>query len=104
MLHRLMYFAAIAKTHFNLGRVHVHIQARWLNLQIQRINRLALAVQHVFIRTACGMCEYLVAHKTVVHKTILLVGAGTRGVRNASPAPDPYPRRVLQAAWVGTAL
>ena len=52
MSHRLMNFAAIPKTHFNLGRVYVDIDTRRVHLQIQRINRLAVTVQHVFIGAA----------------------------------------------------
>ena len=87
-------FAAVAKTHFDFGRVHVHIHPGGLHRQVQRVDRLPLAVQHVFKGAAGRVAEHLVADKAAVHIGKLLVGAGACGVRNADPAPDLQPMRV----------
>ena len=90
--HGLVHFAAVPKAHFNLGWMHVHVDAGRVHLDIQRVDRLAVAVQHVFIRAAGGVGEHLVAHIATVHIGKLLVGAGAGGVRDAGPSPDPHGR------------
>ena len=98
MAHRLMHFTAVAKTHFDLGRVHVHIDPRRVDVYVQRIHRLALAVQHVFVGAAGGVRQHLVAHIAPVDIGKLLVGSGAGGVRNARAAPDPNQRLAVGAA------
>ena len=88
--HGLVHFAAVTKAHFDLGGVHVHVHPRGVHVQVQRIDGLALAVQHVFIGAAGGVAEYLVAHKAAVHIAKLLVGPGAGGVGNAHAAPHPH--------------
>ena len=88
MAHRLMHFAAVAKAHFDLGRMHIDIDARRVHFHIQGIHRLALAVQHVFIRAARRVGEHLVTHITAVDIGKLLVGPRAGGVRNAGAAPN----------------
>ena len=88
--HRLVYFAAVTKAHFDLGGVHVHVHPRRVHVQVQRIDGLALAVQHVFIGAAGGVGEHLVAHKAAVYIAKLLVGPGARGVGNTHAAPHPH--------------
>ena len=80
-----MYFTPIAKTHFNLGRVHVHVHTRRFNLQIQRIDRLTLAMQDIFVSAARRMAHHLVAHKAAIDIGVLVVRAGPCCVWNASP-------------------
>ena len=90
MVHGLMHFAAVAKAHLDLGRVHVHIDTRRVDLDIQGIHRLAVAVQHVFIGAACAVAEHFVAHKTAIDIGELLIGARTGGVGGAGAAPDTH--------------
>ena len=92
---RLVDFSAVAKTHLDFGGVHVHIHPRRLHRQVQRVDGLALAVQHVFKSAAGGVAEHLVADKAAVHIGELLVGAGPCGVWNAHAAPD------LEAVGIG---
>jgi hypothetical protein len=84
--HRLVHLAAIAKAHLDLGRVHVHVDTRRIDLQVQRIDRLALAVQHVFVGAAHRVREHLVAHEAAVDVEELLVAARARRVGNAGTA------------------
>ena len=86
--HGLMHFAAFAKAHFDLGGVYVHIHARWVDLDVQRVNGLFVAVKNVFISSACGMCQYLVAHKAAIDVAELMVGLGARSVGHACAAGD----------------
>ena len=92
MPHGLVHVAAVAKAHLNLGRVHVYIHPRRVHLDVQRIYRLAMAVQHVFIRAACGVSQHLVTHKTAVHVAELLVGARAGCIGDACAAPHAHRR------------
>ncbi len=83
MAHGLVYFAAVAKAHFDFGRVYVDIDPRRVDGDVQRIHRLALTVKHVFIRTAGGVAQHLVAHKAAVDIAVLLVRARAGGVWQA---------------------
>ena len=97
MAHRLMHFAAVAKAHFDLGRVHIHIDARRVHLHIQHIHRLAMTVQHVFVSAAGRVRQHFVAHKAAVDIGELLVRPRTGGVRNAGAAPDAHRRLTVVA-------
>ncbi len=55
-------------------------------VEVQRIHRLALAVQHVFVGAAHGVGEHLVAHEAAVDVEVLLVGARAGRVGNAGAA------------------
>ncbi|OIQ65794.1 hypothetical protein GALL_526440 [mine drainage metagenome] len=101
--HRLMHLAAVAKPHFDLGRVHVDIDPGRVQRDVQRVNRLALAVQHVFVGAAGGVADHLVAHKTAIDVAKLLVGAGAGSIRDAGAAPDFDDRCVVGPARRGGA-
>ena len=73
--HRLMHLATVAKAHLDLGGMHVHIDPGGIDLYIQGIDGLAVAVQHVLVGAARSVGEYLVAHEAAVDVTELLVGA-----------------------------
>ena len=97
MAHRLMHFAAVAKAHFDLGRVHIHIDARRVHLHIQHIHRLAMTVQHIFVSAAGCVRQHFVAHKAAVDIGELLVRARASGVRNTGAAPDAHRRLTVVA-------
>ena len=82
----LVHLAAVAEAHFDLGRVHVDVDPRRVDLEIQRIHRLALAVQHVLVGAARGVGEHLVAHEAAVDVGELLVGPRSRRIRDAGKA------------------
>jgi hypothetical protein len=42
----LMHFAAVPKSHLDLGRVHIHVHPGGVHIDVQGINRLALPVQY----------------------------------------------------------
>ena len=75
MAHRLVDFAAVAKANFDLGRVHIHINACRVHLHIKHIHRLAVAVQHIVVSAAGRMRQHFVAYKAAVDIGELLVGA-----------------------------
>ena len=102
MAHGLVHFAAVAKAHLDFGGVHVDVHPRGVDLDVQRIHRLAVAVQHVFVGAARGVRDHLVAHKAAVDIAKLLVGARAGGVWNASAAPHAHGQGVVRA--VGAAL
>ena len=94
----LVHLAAITKTHLDLGRVHIHIQPLRRHLQVERIHRLALAVQHILIGAAGRMGQHPVAYKAAVHIHILLVGTGTGRIGYAGKARHLDHRCVALAA------
>ncbi len=88
MAHGLMHFAAVAEAHLDLGRVDVHIHAQRVDLDIERIDRLLLAVQHVFVGAAGRVREHLVAHEAAVDVAELLVGPRAGRIGQAGAAGD----------------
>ena len=97
MAHGLVHFAAVAKAHFNLGGVNVHVHPRGVHGQVQGVDRLAVPMQHVFKGAAGRMGKHFVAHKTAVHITKLLVCATACRIGHAHPAPDPHRRLTVLA-------
>ncbi len=94
MAHGLMHFAAIAKAHFDFGGVHVHVHAHGVHFKVQHIHRLAVAVQHVFIRHARRMRNDLVAHIAAIDVGVLLVGSAAGKVRQTAA-----PMHAQHARW-----
>ena len=88
MAHGLVHLAAVAEADLDLGRVHVHIDAQRVDLDIERIHRLLLAVQHVFVGAAGRVREHLVTHEAAVDVAELLVGPRARRIRQARTAGD----------------
>ena len=86
--HGLVDLAAVAKTHLNFGRVHIHIDPGRVHLHIQRVHRLALAVQHVFVGAARTVGQDLVAHKAAVHIGKLVVRPRAGGVGHTGAPGD----------------
>ncbi len=86
--HGLVHLAAVAKAHLDLGGVHVHVHARRVDLHIQRIDRLLVAVQHILVGAARGVCQHLVAHEAAIDVAELVVGPGARRIGNARAARD----------------
>ena len=78
MLHRLVHLAAVAKTQLDFGGVHIHIDTRWVHVDVQGIHRLALSMQHIFIRTAGRVGQHAVAHIAAIDIGKLVVGTCTR--------------------------
>ncbi|OQC04658.1 MAG: hypothetical protein BWX79_02451 [Alphaproteobacteria bacterium ADurb.Bin100] len=66
--------------------MHVHVDPRRVHLDVERIHRLALAVQHVLVGAARRVGQHLVAHEAPVDVGELLVGAGAGHVRQAGAA------------------
>ena len=95
---RLVHLAAITKAHLDLGRVHIHVQPLRRHLQVERVHRLALAVQHILIGTAGRMGQHPVPHKTAIHIHILLVSPGACRIGYACKARYLYQWRVSRAA------
>ena len=93
-----MHFAAVAKAHFDFGRVYVHIDSGRVDLDIQRIHRLAVAVQHILVGAAGGVGENFVAHVATIDVGKLLVGAGASGVGQTGAAPDAHGGLAVGAA------
>ena len=71
-----MNFAAVSKTHFNFGGVDVDIDAGGVHLHIQHIDRLTLTVQYIFVSAACTMRDDLIANKSAIDISKLLIGSG----------------------------
>ena len=89
VIDELMHRAGIAEAHFDLGRVHVHIHAKGVQLQEQHIGRMAAAVEDVGVGLADGVGDQLVAHEAAVHVKKLGVpvaaGVGRQGGEAVHP-------------------
>ena len=68
----------LAKAHLDLGWVHIHIDARRVELKKKDIRRMAAAVQDVGIGFAHCMGEQLVTHETAIDEEELRVAARPR--------------------------
>ena len=90
MAHRLVDFATIAKAHFYFCGMHIHIHPRRVHVQVERIDRLTLSMQHVLVGAARCVGEHFVSHKAAIHIAKLLVGARAGGIGYADPAPHPH--------------
>ena len=88
VLDGLVDFAAVAKAHFNLGGVDVHIHPQRVNADVQRINGLLVAMQHVFIGGLGGVLDDFVAHKAAIHIAVLLVSAVAGRIGQPGAARD----------------
>ena len=84
----LVHLAAVAKAHLDFGGVHVDVHARGVDADVERVDRLAVAVQDVFVGAARGVSNDLVAHVAAVDVGVLPVAARTRRVRNAGQTND----------------
>ena len=73
MIDELVDGARVAEAHLGLGRVHVDVDAGWVERQEQTVSRVAAAVQHVLISLAQCMGEHLVAHEAAINVAILSV-------------------------------
>ncbi len=93
-----MHIARLAKTHLDLGWMHVHIDPRRVERDEQQISRLALAVQHIRIGTARGVRDGFVAHEAAVHVNVLLVRSRARRLRQPGKTRDAQRRSVVGVA------
>ncbi len=87
----LMHATRVAETHFGLGRVHVDVHLRGLDLEEQHEGRMAVMVQHVLVGLADRVSGELVAHAAAVDKEILRLARGTRVRRQPDGSVKPQP-------------
>ena len=92
MLHRLVGFSAVTKTYFDFGGMHIHIHPGGVDIKVQRIHRLALAVQHIFIGAASGVTQHTVTHIAAIHIGKLVVGTGPGSVGQTGSPQHPQTR------------
>ena len=97
MANGLVHLAAVAKAHLDFGGVHVDVHARGVDADVERVDRLAVAVQHVFVGAARGVANHLVAHVAAVDVGVLPVAARARRIRNAGQTHDLHAAGVLAA-------
>ncbi|MNZ95691.1 hypothetical protein D3C78_1148560 [compost metagenome] len=87
-IEEVVHHATVAETHLVLGRVHVDIDHRRIDLEEQHEGRVTAVVQHVAIGLAHRVGDQLVAHHAAVHVEILQVRLAAREGRQADPAPQ----------------
>ena len=85
MSHGLVNFTPIPKAHLDLGGVHIHIDPLGVDVEVKRINGLALSVQHVFVSAAGRVADDFVADKAAIDIGELLVGTRARRIGHARP-------------------
>ncbi len=69
-----------------LGRMHVHIDARRVQLQEQHIGWLPTVIQHIAVGHLHRVGNTAVTYRTTVDVQVLLIGAGARIMRLRDPA------------------
>ena len=67
--------ARIAKAHFDLLRVHVHVDAARIELEPQHVRRHPVVMQHVAIRLAKRVRQDTIAHEAAVDERVLRAAA-----------------------------
>jgi hypothetical protein len=76
----LVHGARVAEADFGLGRVHIDVDQRRVDVDEQADGGLAAAVQHVAVGFAQGVGDHLVAHEAAVDEDVLAVlGFGGAG-------------------------
>ena len=90
MKNELVHRAGIAEAHFDLGRVHVHVDVRRIDLEVQHVSGMALVVQHVLVGLPDRVREQAVAHVASVHEDVLRFArrAGVLGRADAAVEAD----------------
>ena len=83
---KLVDAARIAETHLGLGRVHVDVYLRRVDLEEQHVGRVAVVMQHILVRLADRMGGELVAHGAAIDENVLGVPARARLRRQADRA------------------
>ena len=63
--------AGIAKPHFGLGRVHIHIHQFRITLQKQRHHGMAIPAHHIRIGSAKRAIEHAIPHRAAIDEQIL---------------------------------
>ena len=97
VMHGLVHFAAVSEAHFDFGRMHIDIHPRRVDANEQRIDRLALAMQHVFVGATGAVGQHLVAHEAAIDVGKLLIRAGAGGIGDARAAPHAH--GLLAVLW-----
>jgi hypothetical protein len=88
--HELVHGPGITKAYFDLRRVHVYVDTRRLELQVQDVRGVALVVQHILVCLPYGVREQAVANVAPVHEDVLGVarGSGVLGRPDEAVQPD----------------
>ncbi len=84
----IMHHTAVAEAHLMLGRMHIHIHHRRIDLKEQHEGRMATVVQHIAVRLAHRMGDQLVADHAPVDVEILQVRLTAGEGGQADPAPQ----------------
>ena len=101
VIDELVHRPAIAEAHFGLGRVHIDIHRRRVDLDEQGVARVATAVQHVLVGLAQGVGQQLVADEAAVHEDVLGIppGAGPGGLGGVADNRQPVDGSLDAAAF-----
>ena len=84
----VMHHAAVAEAHFMLGRMHVDVHHRRVDIEEQHKRRVPAIEQHIAIGLAYRMGHQLVANHAPVDVEILQIRLTAREGRQPDPAPQ----------------
>ncbi len=87
-----MHEPAVAETHLMLGGMHIDIDQRRLQFQIQHEGRVATMKEYVLVRLLDGVTHQLVADDAAVDVEVLQIRLTARESRQTHPTPQPQPR------------
>ena len=92
---KVMNLAAVTETHFELGRMGVHVHELRIERQVEHISGMAAVIQHVPVRKSDGVHQQPVTHAAAIDEPELLVRLRARARRQACPTGQhDGPRRV----------
>ncbi len=87
-----MYQATVAKAHFVLGRMHVDVHCRGVQIQVENISGVATVVEHILIGLTHRVGHQLIFDGAPVDVKVLEVRLAARESRPRHPPPQLKPR------------
>ena len=72
----VMYQAPITEAHLMLGRVHIDIDYRRVDFQVEHKDRVTAAKQHITVSLTNGVSHQPVADHTAIDEKVLVIGLG----------------------------
>src|SRR5699024_4578118 len=73
---KVVYQAPIAEAHLMLGRVHIDIDYRRVDFQVEHKDRVTAAKQHITVSLTNGVSHQPVTYHPTIDKEVLVIGLG----------------------------
>ncbi len=94
-VHQVVDRPAVPKAHFVFGRVNVDVDAAGIELEVERVGRLAPLIEHFAVGLAHGVGDHLVPYPAPVDVEELQVRLASRHGGQTDPAPQAHATGLL---------